>query len=116
MKNAHKTLIALFTIFFVVIICLISNKREIDAQQRQIEELCRMVMILTEPEEDTGLKTGKEYCLLFVDYNKNTVILGEFDGEICYDTKPSFVILRDVPQKIIDIWQRGEIIYGYRKI
>ncbi len=118
MKNGHKALVVLSVFFFVM---TIMNKREIDRQGRQINQTNQMLITLVEPEPDsatekTGFEVGKEYCFFFADYNRGLAVVGEFDGEICYNKKPRFIILRNVPQTILDIWEKGEIKYGYRKI
>jgi hypothetical protein len=92
-------------------------------QQRQIDELCQMMITLVSCQETTkeqsGLTSGKEYGLYFADYRNGLVVLEELDPKIPGYAKrnPQWVILRGVDKKTLDTWSNASLHYGkYRKI
>jgi len=93
---------------------------EIKTQQRQVDQLCQIVVTLAEEhgaKEQMGfVGPGKEYCFFFADYKKNLAIVGEFDGEISYDKKPKPVILRNVDERNLEYWSKQPTVFGYKKI
>jgi hypothetical protein len=81
----------LLILLYVAVVCLFVNKHKIERQEQQIKQLNQMMITLVESEsaiEKTGFELDKEYCFFFADYDRSLAVVGEFDGEICYDKNP----------------------------
>jgi len=93
---------------------------KIHNQQRQIDQLCQIVVTLAEEhgaKEQMGfVGPGKEYCFFFADYKRNLAIVGEFDGDISYNKKPKLVILHNVDKENLEYWNKQPTVFGYKKI
>lgn len=92
-------------------------------QQRQIDQLCNIVITLIKNQELTtsemGLVYGSEYGFYFADFNKHIAVLEELDPKVPGYAKRNikWVIIPGVPKKLLEEWSNAPLMYEkYRKI
>ena len=116
----HRLNVCIVGLCLLSIILAMKQTYDKGEQQRQIDQVCKMVFTLAREQgatDETGFTGGKEYCFFFADYNRNMAILGEFDRGIRYDKKPRLIIMHNIDEGNLEYWDKLPVIYDrYKKI